>query len=587
MHTNRNRLLVRGKARSRAQRKGNVIVLAAFLMILMMAFLALSIDVGYMYTVQTELQRSVDAAALAGVQDLVNSTDAAQEAATEYLTRNPVASPMTVIDENQLACNINKFKTEHGSELQTKFGIWDPTTLNFSETSVTPSSMTVTMTYPNLPFFFARVLGHDTFNIAASATAMFQPRDIMVVLDYSASMNDDSTFNAIGKLDRSVVEASLLNCWNDLGPPVYGNLGFTPQWAVAQGVPANSGSGIPHVTVEFRRTSVYVTSTSSLTSVKVQFTSGSTQTFSSLSAASGTFQGSGGNAGSQIGKVWVKSWNNSAQFGTSGEPFDFTTTAIFKDSLGLTDVTYPYANGGSWDGYVQYCTSSSGQNNSPGNYRFKFGGMNLINYWLDKFPANNQVSTLWQCRAEPEYALKDSMAVFMDFVRSVDTDDHVGLVIYDAADGNAILESPLTGNLDTITNIVNHRQAGHYSSYTNIGAGMQLGRQHLEQYSRPNACKLIVLMTDGLANWHNGQFDETGAHQMIMDEANACITDKFKIMTIALGVSADTTTMWQVAQNTDGNYYRVPGGATYQTMHDQLRAAFKDIADARPMLIVK
>jgi hypothetical protein len=445
------------------------------------------------------------------------------------------------------------------------------------------------MTYPEMPFFFAKVLGKDKFNIAASATAMFQPRDIMVVLDYSASMNDDSTFGAIGKLNRSVVESSLLNCWNDLGPPVYGNLGFTPNWAVAQGVPGSAGAGVPHVTVEYRRTSVYVTSTSSLTSVKLQFSSGSTQTFSSLSGSTGTFQGTSGNSGSQISKVWVKSWNNAATFGTNGEPFDFTTTAIFKDALGLTNVTYPYTNGGSWDGYIQYCTSSSSTNlnNTPGGYRYKFGGMNLVHYWLDKFPANNQVQDLWKCRAEPEYALKDSMAVFMDFVRSVDTEDHVGLVIYDAADGNAILESPLTANLDTITNITNHRQAGHYSSYTNIGAGMQLGRMHLEQYGRPNACKLIVLMTDGLANWHNGTYDEAGAHQMVMDEANACITDKFKIMTIALGVSADTTTMWQVAQNTDGKYYNIPGGATYQTMHDQLRAAFKDIADARPMLIVK
>src|SRR5690242_13360416 len=83
-------------------RRGNIIVLAALLMVFMMFMLAMSIDVGYMYTVQTQLDRAVDAAALAGVQDLVNGTSAAQAKAAEYLCRNPVGSSMTVIDETQL-----------------------------------------------------------------------------------------------------------------------------------------------------------------------------------------------------------------------------------------------------------------------------------------------------------------------------------------------------------------------------------------------------------------------------------------------------------------------------------------------------
>src|SRR5436190_533376 len=109
------------------RRRGNIIVLAAFLMIAMMAFLALAIDVGYRYSVQTELQRAVDSAALAGVQDLVNGVDEAQSAATEYLVRNPVGSSMTFIDENQLASNLNTFKTQHAHDFQMKFGTWDPT----------------------------------------------------------------------------------------------------------------------------------------------------------------------------------------------------------------------------------------------------------------------------------------------------------------------------------------------------------------------------------------------------------------------------------------------------------------------------
>src|SRR4029078_3889872 len=101
---------------------------------------------------------------------------------------------------------------------------------------------------------------------------------------------------------------------------------------------------------------------------------------------------------------------------------------------------------------------------------------------------------------------------------------------YDPTSGNAMLESPLTTTLSTITNIVNHRQAGHYHPYTNIGAGMQLARQQLETNSRPNALKLIVLMTDGLANYCNGQYNLTAAHNQIISEANSAGTDKYKIM---------------------------------------------------------
>ena len=53
-------------------------MLTAILMVVLMALLALSIDTGYMYTMQTELDRSVDAAALAGAASLVEGTDHGQ-----------------------------------------------------------------------------------------------------------------------------------------------------------------------------------------------------------------------------------------------------------------------------------------------------------------------------------------------------------------------------------------------------------------------------------------------------------------------------------------------------------------------------
>lgn len=578
----------RASNRQQQPRRGNIIVFSAFLMVFMMFMLAMSVDVGYIYTMQAQLDRAVDSAALAGVQDLVNGIDAAQAKATEYLVRNPVGSSMTFVDESQLAAQTSAFQSQHADDFQMKYGNWNPSTQTFSETSVNPSSLQVTMSYPNLPFFFGRVMGHDTFNLTSSATAMFQPRDIVVVLDYSASMNDDSELGAIGKLSRSVVEGSLLNCWNDLGPPSYGYLSFTPQWATAQGVPLNTGSGIPHISVEYRNTAAYVASTHALTRVKLYFSGGSTQTFTTFSpsgATSGAFAGTGSNSGRRITKVSVSAWNNSTIFGTDGEPFDFSLNSTFKTALGLDSVAYPYASG-SWDQYIDYCESSSTTNADAG-YRYKFGGMSLLSYWMEYYPAKSKVADLWKTRAEPLYALKDSMAVFMDFIQSVDTQDRVALVIYDASDGNAVLESNFTSDLPAISTIVSQRQAGHYHDYTNIGAGMQKGRETLIANGRANASKLMVLMTDGLANWHNGNYDLSGAAAHVDSEAAAAAAAHFKIMTVCVGVGGDTATMQSVADTTDGTFYHIPGGSDHQTMHDQLKTAFKEIADARPMLLVK
>jgi hypothetical protein len=577
------------RRRTQTDRRGNIILLTAFLMVIMMAMIALSVDVGFMYTMQAQLQRQVDAAALAGAGDLIEGIDEAEATAKEYIVRNPVGSDQGVIEEGALANAIIEFETEHGDNLETKVGNWNPVTRTFEETTVMPSTLKVSMTYPHLPFFFARVLGHEDFSLHAESTAMFQPRDIMVVLDFSASMNDDSTFAAIGKLPQATVEQSLLNCWADLGVS-YGNLPATPTWATAQGVAENIPSQIPHVSVQYRYSSVFVTSTQNLTQVKVEFSNGNQQTWAP-GTTTGTFTGSGSNANKQVRKVWVKSWSNHVPFGADGEYFNFTSGGInttLKNALGLNLVTYPYPGHGSWDAWIDHVESSSTENADAG-YRYKFGGMNLVEWWMTNYPENYKTPDHWKCRAEPLYALKDATDVFMDFIQAVDTNDRVGLVIYNGSNGEATLEHSFTDDFDAIVNTVNHRQSGHYHQYTNIGAGMTLGRQTLDTDARVNSYKMMVLMTDGLANWHSGQYDLAGAAQQIADETAICAQEsrKYKVMTISLGVDADTDTMQAVADGTGGEHFNVPGGADYVTMHQQLYDAFDAIAKARPLKLVK
>ncbi|MCA9266954.1 MAG: hypothetical protein KDA41_00710, partial [Planctomycetales bacterium] len=58
--------------RSLRRRKGNVLVLSAVLMVMMVAMLAFAVDVGYIYVSRTQLQRSADAAAMAAAWELID-----------------------------------------------------------------------------------------------------------------------------------------------------------------------------------------------------------------------------------------------------------------------------------------------------------------------------------------------------------------------------------------------------------------------------------------------------------------------------------------------------------------------------------
>src|SRR6185369_16411591 len=57
-----------------------------------------------------------------------------------------------------------------------------------------------------LPLFFAPVLGINNADVNATAVATFQPRDIMLVLDYSGSMSYDSRFMRKDLLGQATIE---------------------------------------------------------------------------------------------------------------------------------------------------------------------------------------------------------------------------------------------------------------------------------------------------------------------------------------------------------------------------------------------
>ncbi|MGM0489428.1 MAG: vWA domain-containing protein, partial [Planctomycetota bacterium] len=456
----------------------------------------------------------------------------------------------------------------------------------------------------NLPMFFGKALGQRSFDMASESIAIYQPRDILLVLDLSGSMNDDSELKSIGRFGKDVIMDGLETIYQELDSPEYGDvMEFEPQYITVEGVDPALPS-MPKITVEYRYRSVYVTSTKDLSNVVIRGYDDHDTKFDGLSGHAGTF-----GTGDRIKRVWVKSGPNDSGEGPGyGEPFDFhpdRIRAIIKTALGLDDVEYPY-NSGSWNDFIDY--GRYDWDNYNAGFHYQFGYANLINYWLERKPAHHQTRDLWKVSAQPITAVKDAVDAFMEYVTLVDTNDRLGLAVYNTSDGEGevievengtgelvplIHDTVMEGEgFDKVVEASNRRQAGHYHDYTNIGAGMEAAREMLKTEpdggaGRVGAFKMIVLMTDGRANWHNGSYSTSAAEHHVISEAYAAADQHLPIVTISLGAGADTGLMQEVADITHSRHFNIPGGQSVDEYRQELIDVFREIADDRPLQLVK
>jgi Flp pilus assembly protein TadG len=171
MKKNRHRLL-------RRARRGNVIVLTAFLMIGMMGMIAFAVDLGYLYNTRTEMQRAADASAIAGCWELIDQDAASGTSNAAVLTDNARASARSFVAYNQVTQASAQLTNE---DIRVGY-IADPTN---------PSSPFLTVGYtgsPNavqirlrrttqqngaVPLFFGPVLGAGPKNMESYATAAY------------------------------------------------------------------------------------------------------------------------------------------------------------------------------------------------------------------------------------------------------------------------------------------------------------------------------------------------------------------------------------------------------------------------------
>jgi hypothetical protein len=157
-----------------ANRRGNVLVLAAFMMIVMMAMLAFSVDIGYVYTVRTELQRTADAAALAGAWELIAEDErvlgaSLDEAKTEARVYASSFAGLNHVANGAPALAFEDVTIGYRADIYDRnepINAFSPDA-NIVQVRVRKDSAT----NGRVPFFFARALGFTDVGMEAQATA--------------------------------------------------------------------------------------------------------------------------------------------------------------------------------------------------------------------------------------------------------------------------------------------------------------------------------------------------------------------------------------------------------------------------------
>ena len=138
--------------------KGQIAVLYAGVMAVLLGAVAMSTDVGVMYYQWMALQRGIDSAALAGVQSLPNAPATAATTVTAYANNNGVKtaeiSAITCIDAANAAYSCSNTASQPAG--------FTPVKVQVNATRV-------------VPYYFAKALGMTSATLSVTTTAFLPP----------------------------------------------------------------------------------------------------------------------------------------------------------------------------------------------------------------------------------------------------------------------------------------------------------------------------------------------------------------------------------------------------------------------------
>jgi Flp pilus assembly protein TadG len=559
------------------KRRGIIVILTSFLLTALFAFVALSVDTGRVVLTETRMQNAVDAAALAASQEI---TAAVYAAGQGQGPANIDANSIAVAQARTMAAEVAEANGVYiDPATDVKFGkrtynastgewtiAWNSSPFSVVKVTARRTGSNTEAPDGKFPLAFGWAIGKESVPIEASAAAYVEARDLVLVLDFSASMNDDSSLNS--SLGSTEAASALDAMWNAL-------VSADPKW------PGTTQSKFP--STGFGSINSYAgTYVASTTNSTIMSTLGLTTNVAG--ARKYPFPQAGRNA--------------------DGSPKNKPSNTT-SDSL--------------WTGYINYVKNLSG------TYKRKYGYRTLMDYMQEQGFARNVSEDLWRTPHYPTQALKDGASLFCNFLNDLEFGDELGLVVYGQwavqqktfYDGDAdinITADPITTNYSVIDTIQMHLQAGEYEGWTAMGDGILKGRELLvgvasnpsdHGYSRYGARPTLVVMTDGQTNqkpsgWSmpggfnwadwtdydgNGTADYTTTDvnkKYAFWEATEAAKRGVTIHTITVGAGADRDLMKAIAFACGGIHVDVPGGSTVADMQQQMEDAFSQIAAKVP-----
>jgi Flp pilus assembly protein TadG len=151
----------------RSSRRGAIAVLAAFCLVIAIAFLAFALDFGYIELTENQLQNATDSAALSAARKLPYGREASADAAKTWAGKHTAAGR----------------KVRLVAEEDIEFGFWDEDTATFSVVHEQSDELlnAVKLTTRRhtdrgnaLNLFFAPIIGTKDINLEVSAIAQFK-----------------------------------------------------------------------------------------------------------------------------------------------------------------------------------------------------------------------------------------------------------------------------------------------------------------------------------------------------------------------------------------------------------------------------
>lgn len=563
-------------------RRGVVVVLTGFCLVAVFAFVALSVDTGRMVLTETKMQNAVDAAALAAAQEISSAVFAAgQGQGSASIDANSVAVEAARAMAAEVALANGVFIDP---DIDVRFGKrtyssatgdwpiqWDAAPYNVVQVTARKTDADVSAPDGQLPLAFGWAVGRSKVPLRASATAFVESRDMVIVLDFSGSMNYDSQLNS--SLGLSVAEGLLDDMWDAM-------IAANPYWP---------GTSTP----KFPATG-----------------------FGSINSYAGTYVASTDTATirNTLGLNANVNGNRKFPYPQAGRSSDGLPKA--KPSNTNSDAA--------WGRYIDFV-----KNHPVAAYKKKYGYRTLMDFLQQKTtngytPRDRYASEdMWRTPHYPMDGVKKGASLFLDFLNELDFGDEVGLVGYgewaepikQLNDGDvsiSIASDPITVDYDKIDVLQRHHQAGEFNGQTAMGDGIVKGRELLvgtggsnTGYSRYGAHPTMLIMTDGQTNqkpsnwtlpasfkWKDWtDYDGDGVanytttdknKQHAFYEATKSVDRGITLHTLAVGNEADGDLMKAIAFAGGGVYASVPGGQTITELDSQIEDAFRNIASKVP-----